>query len=133
MIKVLTLKEPIGKIQNAEDIFNKVKKINIDHTKENFLLITLNTQNQVINTHIVFIGILNASVIHPREIFVKAILDHANSIIIAHNHPSNNLAPSNNDIEITKIIKNSGEILGINLIDHIIFNEKEYYSIINYM
>jgi DNA repair protein RadC len=131
MKQILVLKELTNKIRSPSDIFKNIKKIKIDYDKEHFIVITLNTKSQVINAHIIGIGILNASLIHPRETFKKAILDSAHSIIVCHNHPSGDLHPSSEDIEITEKLKSAGKILGILVLDHIIFNKTEFYSINN--
>jgi len=128
MKQLFVFEESVDKISTPEDLFKKIQKIDIDFDKEHFLEITLNAKNQLINTHLISIGILNASLIHPREVFRKAIQDNANSILIAHNHPSNCLEPSENDKEVTSMLKQAGELLGIEVLDHIIFNESQFYS-----
>jgi DNA repair protein RadC len=128
MNQIITLNEPLDKIQSPEDLFKKIKKIDIDYDKEHFLVFTMNAQNQIIDTYIISIGILDASLIHPRETFRNAIKDNAKSIIIAHNHPSNNLTPSSNDKDVSQMLKNAGEILGISILDHIIFNKISFLS-----
>lgn len=128
MNQILTLNEPLDKIQSPEDLFKKIQKINIDHSKEHFLVFTLNTKHQIIGTHIISIGILNASLIHPRETFRNAIKDNAQSIIIAHNHPSDCLMPSVNDKEVSVMLRKAGELIGIDVLDHIIFNKTEFLS-----
>ena len=128
MNQILQIQEPIGKIQSAIDLFNRAKKVNIDHSKENFIVVTLNTKHQVIGEHIISIGILDASLIHPREVFRKAILDNAHSLILAHNHPSGCVEPSVADKEVTTLLKQAGELLGISILDHIIFNRTDFLS-----
>ena len=99
--------------------------------KEAFLAIFLDSNNGVIAKEIVSIGILNASIIHPREVFRTAIVNNAASVIIVHNHPSGNLTPSDEDIETTKKLRQAGAIIGIKLLDHIIVSEdvRDYQSI----
>jgi len=128
MRQLFVLEFPVNSIQNASDLFTHIKTINIDYNQEHFIIFTLNTKNQIINAHIITIGILDAGLIHPREIFRKAILDNSKSIIIAHNHPSSNLKPSLEDESTYHMLINAGEIIGIPVIDSIIFNEKEFYS-----
>jgi DNA repair protein RadC len=77
---------------------------------------------------VVSVGLVNKTQVHPREVFADPITDRASAIIVAHNHPSGDLKPSKEDTEITKQLKAAGETLGIKLLDHIIFNQKEYYS-----
>jgi DNA repair protein RadC len=77
---------------------------------------------------VVSIGLIDRSPVHPREVFADALTDRASGIIVAHNHPAGSLEPSPFDIDATKQIKQAGEIVGIELLDHIIFNRKGYYS-----
>ena len=99
-----------------------------DRKQEHFICISVNGANEVIASRVVTVGLVNRTQVHPREVFSDPITDRASAIIIAHNHPSGGLIPSSEDIEITKQIKSSGEILGIRLLDHIIFNHKGNYS-----
>ncbi len=98
-------------------------------TKEAFVVFCLGTDLSVISREIISIGTLNSCIIHPREIFRTAITRNANSIIVAHNHPSGNLTPSKEDLDITKQLKNAGEILNILLLDHVIVSKQGYNSI----
>lgn len=88
--------------------------------QEAFTVLTLNTKNKVINTHMVSLGSLNSAIVHPREVFRVAILDGAASIIVSHNHPSGDVTPSPEDIKITKQLISAGEIMKIKVLDHII-------------
>jgi len=110
-----------------EDIFKLCADIR-DSKKEHFVAFYLDTQNRLIERQIISIGTLNASLVHPREVFEPAVTHHSASIIVAHNHPSGNLEPSPEDREITKRLKESGEILGIELSDHIIVSKSGYFS-----
>jgi DNA repair protein RadC len=96
--------------------------------KEHFVAFYLDTQGRVIERQIVSIGTLDASLVHPREVFEPAVSLHAASIIVAHNHPSGSLEPSAEDIEITKRLVHAGKILGIELADHVIVSEKSFTS-----
>ena len=93
------------------------------------MIICLNTRNRVICINTVSIGSLNASLVHPREVFKPAILANAASIILAHNHPSGETEPSKDDIEITKRVKEAGNLLGIELLDHVIISDSDWKSI----
>ena len=97
--------------------------------QEHFAVLTLDSARQLINCHIITIGTLNQSLVHPREVFALAIEDRAASIIIAHNHPSGNLDISGQDRKVTDIIKKSGEIMNIPLDDHLIVTENEFVSV----
>jgi DNA repair protein RadC len=88
--------------------------------QEYFCVLNLDGGNQVISARIVTIGLLNHSLVHPREVFKDAILDSAAAIIAVHNHPSGTLEPSSQDISITRQLKDAGEIIGVKLLDHII-------------
>jgi DNA repair protein RadC len=103
-----------------------------DRKQEHFLCISLNGANEVINSRVVSVGLVNKTQVHPREVFADPITDRASSIIVAHNHPSGELIPSKEDIQVTKQLQSSGEILGIRLADHIIFNKKGYYSFLEH-
>ncbi|MCB4758787.1 MAG: JAB domain-containing protein, partial [Sulfurovum sp.] len=96
--------------------------------QEYFLSITLDGASHIINTRTVFIGTLNQSMVHPREVFANAIADRAAGIIIAHNHPSGTLRPSQADIHITKRLKEVSKLVGIELLDHVILSQEGYYS-----
>lgn len=96
--------------------------------QEHFISVTLNGANEIINTRTVSIGTSNKTIIHPRDVFAHGLLDHAASMILAHNHPSGNLAPSNEDIRVTDRLTEAGELLGIRILDHIIFSDRDYYS-----
>ena len=99
--------------------------------KEHFYVLFLDTKNRVIGEELVSVGTLNASLIHPREVFSPAIKACANSIIVVHNHPSGDCEPSIEDKEVTKQIKEAGNVLGINLLDHVIIGKDGFRSLKN--
>jgi len=101
-----------------------------DRKQEHFLCISINGANEVMNIRVITIGLINKSQVHPREVFADVIAERASAVIIAHNHPVGDLVTSNEDISITKRIKEAATILGISLLDHIIFNNKGYYSLL---
>lgn len=99
--------------------------------RENMVVIMLNTKYKVIGINTAHIGSLDSTIIHPREIFKPAILSNAAAIVIAHNHPSGDAIPSRQDVEVTEKIKDAGEMIGIELLDHIIIGNKDtmdFYS-----
>lgn len=96
--------------------------------QEHFVVLFLNVKNQVIHKQTIFIGSLNASIVHPREIFREAVKRSAASIICAHNHPSGIPTPSPEDIEVTKRLQEAGFIIGIDLIDHVIIGDHQFVS-----
>jgi len=128
MKQLLILNETISDIKKASDVFKNIKKINIDYTQENFILICLDTKNNIIKSEIVFKGGLNACVVCPKTLFRKALLNNSNSIIVAHNHPSNDLTPSDEDRKVYDKLKLIGDELTLKVLDNIIFNEKEFYA-----
>jgi len=116
------------KITCAKDIYDELQEYK-NKKQEYFIVITIDGASHIIEKRVVFIGTLNRSLIHPREIFADALTDRAAAIIIAHNHPSGQLEASHEDITVTKRVKESAELLGIDLIDHIIFTNKKYLSL----
>jgi len=101
-----------------------------DRKQEHFLCISLNGAYEVIAVRTVSVGLVNKTQVHPREVFADPLTDRATAIIVAHNHPTGNLAPGKDDIAITRQLKSAGETLGIKLLDHIIFSHKGYYSLL---
>lgn len=99
-----------------------------DRKQEHFLCISINGANEVMNVRVVSIGLVNKSHVHPREVFADVISERASAVIVAHNHPQGELKPSNEDVQITKQLKDAARVLGMSLLDHIIFNTKGYYS-----
>ncbi|MBO8172541.1 MAG: DNA repair protein RadC [Bacillaceae bacterium] len=98
-------------------------------SKEHFICLFLNTKNRVISRKTIFVGSLNASIVHPREIFKEAIRQSSASIICAHNHPSGDPTPSREDINVTKRLVKAGDIVGIDVLDHIIIGDTSYVSL----
>lgn len=99
-----------------------------DETKEYFYSVHLDTKNKIIAIDTVSIGSLNASIVHPREVFKAALLSSAAAVIFVHNHPSGDCTPSREDMELTSRLKAAGELLGIKVHDHIIVTERNYKS-----
>ncbi|MEZ4528155.1 MAG: DNA repair protein RadC [Desulfobacterales bacterium] len=115
------------KITSPTDVLPLIKHY-ADRKQEHLLCLSLNGANEVIATRVITIGLLNRTQIHPREVFADALTDRAASIILAHNHPSGSVSPSKEDEAVTRRIKESGEVLGVQLLDHLIFTLKDYYS-----
>jgi DNA repair protein RadC len=99
-----------------------------DRQQEHFLRVSLNGAHEVLSIEVVSIGLVNRTIVHPREVFSTPLKERATAIIVAHNHPSRNLQPSKEDREVTVRLKESGRLLGIELLDHIIFSDEKYYS-----
>ncbi|NLK94418.1 MAG: DNA repair protein RadC [Clostridiales bacterium] len=117
------------KIQSPIDVSKLLMAEMSSLNQEILKLLVLNSKSQIIKVRDVFKGTLNTSIVHPREIFKEAIKHSGASIIICHNHPSGDPTPSQDDINITRRIKESGKIIGIELIDHIIIGENKYISL----
>lgn len=100
-----------------------------DRRQEEFHIITLDTKNQIIDTHRITVGTLDASLVHPREVFRPAIKDAAASVILVHNHPSGDAAPSPQDYSVTKRLDAAGQMLGIEVLDHIVLGKSTAISI----
>ena len=115
------------KIKNAEDVAKLTEELRAKK-QEYFLSLTLDGASYLIQKRIVFIGTLNHSIVHPREVFADAIIDRAAGIIFVHNHPSGNIDPSKEDIAITNRLLEVGKMVGIWLIDHIIIRKDKYFS-----
>lgn len=100
-----------------------------DQRREHFLCLYLNARNQVVHKELISIGSLSASIVHPREVFQVAVTRAAASIILAHNHPSGDVTPSKEDVELTRRMVEAGGIMGIDILDHIILSESDFLSL----
>jgi DNA repair protein RadC len=116
-------------IRSPEDAANYMMEEMRFLSQEHFVCLYLNTKNQVMHKQTLFIGSLNASIVHPREVFKEAFRRSAASIVCLHNHPSGDPAPSREDIDVTKRLVECGKILGIDVLDHLIIGEKKYVSL----
>jgi len=114
-------------IKNAVDIYNELHKYT-NKKQEYFLAISLDGANHIIKKRVISMGTISQTLVHPREVFSPSIQDRAASVIVAHNHPSGVLKPSNEDIDITKRLNESSKILGIELLDHLIISKNGYFS-----
>lgn len=114
-------------IRSPYDAYKLIKNFLIDSDREKFVVACLDTKNQPVNISVVSIGSVNSAIIHPREVFKVAMLSNASKIICFHNHPSGNLKCSKEDENITNRLKECGEILGIELVDHIIVGDNDTY------
>jgi DNA repair protein RadC len=103
----------------------------IEQEKEHYYVMHLNIKNQVLMVELVTVGTVSRSLVHPRETFRRAVITGSTSIIIAHNHPSGDIDPSDEDTKVTKLIFEAGQLLGITMLDHIIFTKDNYFSFKN--
>jgi DNA repair protein RadC len=111
------------KISGPDDVVRLLKRFR-NEDREQFVALLLNARHEVIGQEVVSVGILNASIVHPREVFRSAVKHGAAAIIVAHNHPSGDPEPSNEDLSITKQLAQAGAILGIDVLDHVIIAER---------
>ena len=116
------------KVKNPWDIYKYYMESLRYQYKEIFKIVLLNTKNEIITDVDISIGTLNSSLVHPREVFREAIRRSSNKIILLHNHPSGDIQPSKEDKNVTKRLKECGEIIGIEVMDHIIIGDGVYFS-----
>lgn len=115
-------------ISSPKDVaFYMMKEMN-NLKKEYFKIIMLNTKNMIISIKDVSVGSLNSSIVHPREVFVEAIKNSSSAVILCHNHPSGDCTPSKEDMAVTKRLKECGDLIGIEVLDHIIIGRKKFIS-----
>jgi DNA repair protein RadC len=121
---------PPAEINGPEAAFQLLKKrFRHAEDQEHFVLLLLSARNTVIGVHTVSVGSLNASIVHPREVFKPAVAQSAASVLLAHNHPSGNVDPSDDDLALTKRLVQVGELLGIPILDHLIVAKGKYISL----
>lgn len=123
------IEKPQPVLKSPEDVVTEVRSQLKGKKKEHFLVLCLDTRNRLINRKLVSMGSLDTTVVHPREVFKEAVSSCAASVIFAHNHPSGDPEPSKEDIELTKRLSKAGEILGIEVLDHIIVCDRSYVSL----
>jgi len=114
-------------ISNAKDAAAQLTDIR-DLKKEHFVVLYLNAKNQLVHKEIISMGTLNANLVHPREVFEPALIHSAAQIIAAHNHPSGDPKPSEDDMEITKRLTEAGEMMGVEVMDHVIVSKNSHFS-----
>lgn len=117
------------KINNPTDVLPLLRHYTLEK-QEHFLCVSLNGAQEVMNIRTVSVGILNQTLIHPREVFAEPLKERAAAVILSHNHPSGNADPSDKDIDITQRLLKVSELLGIHLLDHIIITVSDYFSFV---
>lgn len=122
---------PPYRISSPGDAYTVLKRYANART-ERFLVVLLNGAHDVVSTRIITVGLLNRTIVHPREVFRPAIVENAASVLLSHNHPSNRLDPSQEDLDITKRLQDAGEILGIPVLDHLIIGRTGFYSMVEH-
>ena len=130
---IIKLRDAKQLVSAPRDIYEMLKEFfktvdTVDRDKEHFFVIHLNTRNKVKVFELVSLGTINASLVHPREVYTRAVAIRSASIIIAHNHPSGDSEPSDKDREITKRLQEAGILIGIDLLDHLIYTQSGFYS-----
>jgi len=121
-------KTELKQMLSPEDVFESLKDIR-ESRKEHFVVFYLDSRNQQIRREVVSVGTINSSLVHPREVFEGAVKYLATNVIVAHNHPSGELRASEKDIAVTRRLRDSGILLGIELLDHIIVSKGGYLSL----
>ena len=116
------------KIASAADVSDLLREY-AAKKQEYFIVLTLDGASHLIEQRVVSIGTLNQSLVHPREVFADAVTDRAAGVIVAHNHPGGQLAPSREDIGVTQRLKEAGKLLGIELLDHVILTREGFLSL----
>ncbi len=116
------------KFNSAQIVFDYYSKILSNKKQEHFYCVYLDNSKRIVFEKLLFIGTINYSIVHPREIFKEAYYYSASAIICVHNHPSNNILPSKEDIKLTNNLIEVGRLLGINVVDHLIIGKDNYYS-----
>ncbi|WP_241964592.1 JAB domain-containing protein [Paraliobacillus zengyii] len=116
-------------IRSPQDAYELAKSFLEDKDREHFIVMSLDTKNQPVSINVCHIGSLNASLVSPREVMKAAILSSAASIMVLHNHPSGLTDPSNEDIKVTKRLVEAGNLIGIELLDHIIVGDNTFNSL----
>lgn len=118
------------KLNNSQIVYEYYKNKISDKLQEHFYCLYLDNNKKIIREKLLFIGTINQSLVHPREIFKEAYIVSASAIICIHNHPSGNIMPSGDDINLTNRLIEIGKLLGIRVVDHIIIGKNNYYSFV---
>lgn len=129
LVKEHSFLYPERNVKSPDDAYKLLKQFLVDVDREYFLVVCLDTKNQPTAINVCHIGSLNASIVHPREVLKPAILSNSASIIVAHNHPSNDPTPSREDIEVTKRLVEAGKVIGIEVLDHLVVCTDKFISL----
>ena len=118
----------VPQIKTSRDVYDLLGEELAPQTKEYFICLHLDTKNRIICRDVVSIGSLNATVVHPREVYKAALLSSAAAVVFVHNHPSGDVTPSPEDINMTDRLRQAGEVLGIRVLDHVIIGHGDFKS-----
>ena len=130
-VQFKTLNTERIKVDNPDRVAEFISKRIGNQSCENFILLCISNKNEVVSWSMISIGTITEAIVHPREVFIPAVMTKASGVIVAHNHPSGSNLPSKQDIETTKRLEEAGKIMGIPLVDHIIVgfnNNGDFYS-----
>lgn len=128
MVKEKSIKYAERRVASPESAYCLLKDIFNNADREMFVVLCLNAKNEPTHINICHVGTLNTSLVHPREVLKPAILSNARAIIVAHNHPSGDTTPSEEDKRVTELLREACTIMGIDLLDHLILGDNKYYS-----
>lgn len=128
MQEIIKFRECPELINNSAELFKKIRDIKIDYGQENMIVFFLDSRNKLIDYELMFKGGLNTAVVDPKTIFRRALEHNANSMILAHNHPSGSLKPSKEDVDTYKALKHAGNLIAIEVVDSVIFDKDNFYS-----
>ena len=117
--------------RSSQDIYEMFRERFTHADREEFIVLLLDVKNKLLGFHVVSVGSLTSSVVHPREVYKVAILGNAASLILLHNHPSGDPTPSNEDLQITNRLCQIGEVLGIKVLDHVVIGDGRYVSFVD--
>ena len=128
LVRERHLMSEYNRITCSEDVAKLLSVYLAGADREHFVTLLLDTKHKVIGLNTASVGILDASIVHPREVFKPAILAGAQAVIVGHNHPSGDPTPSTNDLQVTKRLVEAGKIIGIDVLDHIVVGHESYVS-----
>lgn len=128
-VNYVTSDKPIAKVSGPVDIADFVRSILVDNSREQFIAMYFDASHCVVGYSIITIGIANQTLIHPREVFQRAILLGATAVVVSHNHPAGSVEPSQEDLSVTNRLKEAGTLLGIQLLDHVIVADFAFRSL----
>jgi DNA repair protein RadC len=122
---------PGTSVRSSRELFRYFNRKLRDRKREEFIAVLLDGKNRILREETISLGSLTASIVHPREVFLPAVRESAGSVILVHNHPSGDPAPSPEDVEVTRRLVRAGEVLGIRVLDHVIIGERGYTSLLD--
>jgi DNA repair protein RadC len=116
------------RVATSREVYDAFRERFAPLDREEFLVVPLGGKNQILGFHVVSVGTLTASLVHPREVYKIALLANAAAVIVVHNHPSGDPTPSAEDVAITRRLREAGELLGVSLLDHVVIGDERYIS-----